>query len=84
MQLTAVNNPIRYCAALVGRLNRGVAFRKFGGCSDSVDRDCGNSRDHPTRRSRPCQCGSRRATLFTLPTGVSGNESMNSKLRGNL
>ncbi|HEY2864571.1 MAG TPA: helix-turn-helix domain-containing protein [Casimicrobiaceae bacterium] len=30
MQLTAVNNPIRYCAALVGRLNRGVFTPELG------------------------------------------------------
>jgi hypothetical protein len=30
MQLTSVNNPIRYCAALVGRLNRGVFTPELG------------------------------------------------------
>jgi hypothetical protein len=30
MQLTAVNNPIRYCAALVGRLNGGVFTPELG------------------------------------------------------
>src|SRR5450755_693617 len=30
MQLTAVNNPIRYCAALVGRLHRGVFTPELG------------------------------------------------------
>jgi len=30
MQITAVSNPIRYCAALVGRLNRGVFTPELG------------------------------------------------------
>jgi hypothetical protein len=30
MQITAVNNPIRYCAALVGRLSRGVFTPELG------------------------------------------------------
>jgi Helix-turn-helix domain len=30
MQITAVNNPIRYCAALVGRLHRGVFASELG------------------------------------------------------